>query len=449
MSKVEHLLATDDNIGFILTALQAADDIAVDTETSGLNVRNKVDYCMGVCVDTPAISSYIPLRHPDQNVSRRFWDPLFDILKEKSLIWHNRKFDYHSLATLGVDPLTFKGKSFCTLLIAMLVDEELYSKELDFLAKRFLKKEKADSDRIHKYAGIVGYKNIPAEMYRIYGSVDATLTRGIRDVLWPRLVAQGLESVYWETESPFNNLLYVLEQRGVGTNPSFCEEKSHRGRGRMATLQRELGFNPASNPQLGDYLISKLGLPVLAHTASCQACKEGHPVDGHTGTPSFNKNVIADYEDILAVRNDKSAQYITEFRGWQKAVTSLYEPTLEKVGPDGRIRTSFKQHGTVTGRLSSTEPNLQQVPRSTAKVWNGDAKSAFNAGQEGYLLYGWDWSQVELRLAAAYGQEQVLLAEFENDDADPFRVLAPLIFGVYTDEFRHKTKNGFVYPSLY
>lgn len=450
MTVSNNLLADDSNMQYILGMLDQANDIAVDTETSGLNVRNNVDYLMGVCVDAPGVSAYIPFRHKDQNVDRRYLAPLVQILQQKSLIWHNRKFDYHSFKTIGVDPLSFRGKSYCTLLIAMLVNEELYSKELDQLAKVFLKSSKFEKDRVHGYAQRVGYANVPAAMYKDYGAEDAVLTRRLRDVLWPKLVAQELEGVYWETESPFNNLLYVLEQRGVGTNPSFCEQKSDRGRGRMATLRRELGFNPGSNPELGSVLVDKLGLPVLQHTASCQACKEGHEVNTHTGRASFNKVVMNEYEDILSAQdNNPVARHITEYRGWQKAVTSLYEPTLEKVGPDGRIRTQFKQHGTVTGRLSSSDPNLQQVPRSTAKVWNGDAKSAFNAGQEDYLLYGWDWSQVELRLAAAYGREHVLLDEFSQDDADPFRVLAPLIFGVYSDEFRHKTKNGFVYPSLY
>jgi DNA polymerase I-like protein with 3'-5' exonuclease and polymerase domains len=88
------------------------------------------------------------------------------------------------------------------------------------------------------------------------------------------------------------------------------------------------------------------------------------------------------------------------------------------------------------------------VPRGSNKVWNGNAKSSFNSGREGYILYGWDYSQIELRLATAYGQEQILLTEFENPNADPFNVLAPLIFGELTPETRHETKT-FVYANLY
>ena len=88
------------------------------------------------------------------------------------------------------------------------------------------------------------------------------------------------------------------------------------------------------------------------------------------------------------------------------------------------------------------------MPRGSSKPWNGNAKSAFTSGRDGYSLVGWDYSQLELRLAAAYGQEAVLLAEFDKPDADPFKVLAPLIFGTYTEAFRHETKT-FVYANLY
>jgi DNA polymerase-1 len=222
----------------------------------------------------------------------------------------------------------------------------------------------------------------------------------------------------------------------------------------MGTIRRELdGLNPASPTDLKRLLLDELELPVLAHTDSCDACKNGYPVESHTGKPSFKKVVMEEYDLILEHSNDNrvTAKRVLEYRGWQKAVTSLYEPLLTKVGPDGRIRTEFHQHRAVTGRLSSSNPNLQQVPRGTDKPWNGDAKKSFNAGDgyEDYALYGWDYPQVEFRIAAAYGDESLLLTEFAKPDADPFSVLATVVFGVLTPETRHYVKNGFVYPTLY
>jgi DNA polymerase-1 len=241
-----------------------------------------------------------------------------------------------------------------------------------------------------------------------------------------------------------------MEQRGVGTNPEFCERKVELGEGRMETISRQLHLNPASPKDLGTYLIEELDLPVVKHTPSCEMCAADFPVDTHEGKPSFDKHAIAEYDELLAATNNTAAKLITEFRGWQKAVSSLYKPALEKVGPDGLIRTEFKQHGTITGRLSSHDPNLQQIPRTTDKRWNGDAKSAFNSGRGNeFALYGWDYSQLELRISAAYGNETLLLEEFEKPDSDVFSVLAPRVFGVLTPDTRHYTKNGFVYPTLY
>lgn len=431
------MLATDDNMPMILMALEASDEIGIDTETTGLDVRHGTDYLMGICLDSETVSTYIPLRHKTDNINRHKWLPhLIDILKTKKLAWHNRKFDYHSLKTLGIDPnLEFKDDlQYDTLMIAHLIDEELFSKELNFLAKRFLKDEKEGGDEIHAYGQVYGYENIPASIMAPYGEHDANLTRRLKNELWPRLVRQGLQSVYWDTESPFTTMLYLMEQRGVGTNPEFASNQYERGIGRMATIQRQLGFNPGSPVDIGNYLLDQLGLPVLALTPK--------------GKPSFNKKVMEEYDEILQESNDPTARLVAEYRGWQKATSSLYLPVMEKAGPDGKLRTQFKQHGTVTGRLSAFDPNLQQVPRGSNKPWNGHAKSCFNSGQEDFLLYGWDYSQVELRLAAAYGQEQILLTEFAKEDADPFKPLCEIIFGSFSEAGRHETKT-FVYANLY
>lgn len=434
-----YILATDSNMPFILGALEADDEIGIDTETTGLNVRNGTDYCISICFDTKGLMGYIPLRHSKDNVERRWLTPLVKILSNKVLDWHNRKFDYHSLSTLGIDPLEFQGPQYDVLMIATLVNEELYSKKLDFLAKWYLKDEKYNKDHFHNLGQIYGYANIPVGIAGPYGAVDANLTRRLKQHLWPMIVKQDLESVYWDTEAPFTTALYQMERPGVGVNAPLAEKKIDRGTNRMATIKRELHFDPGSSKDLGKYLLDEMGLPVLKRSAK-------------TNKPSFDKSVMEQYDNILSTSNDPTAKLITEYRGWQKAVSSLYIPLMNKRGPDGRIRTNFNQHIAVTGRLSADDPNLQQVPRSSPKVWNGDAKACFIAGEQypDYCVYGWDESQIELRLAAAYGPEPVLLTEFEREGADPFKVLTPLIFhGNYDEQLRHKTKNCFVYPSLY
>lgn len=428
------MLANDDNMSFILMALDASDEVGIDTETTGLNVRNGVDYLMGLGFSVDGFKCYIPFRHQTDNVSKKWVEPLFECIRDKPLDWHNRKFDMHSIRTLGVDPLMLRGPHYDTLLIAHLIDEEMYSKELDFLAKKFLKDEKLDGDKIKELGKIYGWHRIPPEVMGPYGEYDPDLHRRLKNVLWPRLVQQGLESVYWDTESRLTASLHQMEQRGVGVNTALSRSLSERGRGRMETIQRHFKFNPASPLDLGHYLLEQLELPVLALTPK--------------GKPSFNKVAMEQYDEILQASNNPAAKLIAEYRGWQKATTSLYEPLLERLGPDGRIRTNFKEHGTRTGRLSATEPNLQQVPRGSNKKWNGQAKACFTSGREGYLLYGYDYSQIELRLAAAYGRERTLLEEFAKADADPFAVYCSLLFGHFSQEGRQNTKT-FFYANLY
>ena len=445
---MSELLATDDNMGYILMMLGANDELAVDTEGSGLNMRNKVDYLMGFSFSVEGMDCYIPFRHKSSNVSMRWLENIENLLIDKDLVWHNLKFDMHACKTIGIDPLKWNGKHYDTMMLAHLLDEEMYSKELDFLGRKFLGEGKKKDTEFHKLGQVFGYNNITPEAAYEYAGTDTRITRGLKRIFWPRIQQEELESVYWETELPFLKLLYQLEQRGVGVDLDFAAEKAKRGRGRMESIARELHINPASTKDLEQYLLNELNLPILEHTPSCEECKKRRPVTSHEWRPSFNKKVMEEYDSMLEHSNNPAARRVAEFRGWQKATTSLYEPILNKVGPDGLIRTEFKQHGTVTGRLSASNPNLQQVPRGSEKPWNGDAKSAFNSGRSGASLYGWDYSQLELRLAAAYGMESILLTEFERERSDPFAVLAPLIFGVLTPETRHDTKT-FVYANLY
>ncbi len=442
-------LVTEDNIESMLKALQGANEVAVDTETTGLDVSNGRDYLMGLCLAISETESwYVPFRHKENNIDKRHFFRIMEILENKDLDWHHRKFDMHSIRTMGYDPLKFRGRQFDSMLMFHLWNEEFFSFQMDALAKVFLKDAKAGSKEIHEFGKKVGWSNISAEVMEPYGCHDAVLTLKLKKFVWPKLYNQGLQNVYLETEMPFTALLYEMEQKGVGVDLEFAKRKAEIGRGRMATIRRELKINPASPKDLKKVLLDTLNLPVIEHTSTCQQCKNGSPVDYHDGNPSFNKRVMEEYDTILEALDNPIAKRIAEYRGWQKAVTSLYEPLIERTGPDNRIRTNFKQHGTVTGRLSASEPNLQQVPRGSDKPWNGNAKSSFTSGREGFVLIGWDYSQLELRLAASYGDETILLDEFKKPESDPFRVLCPMIFGKFTPEFRHETKT-FVYATAY
>jgi DNA polymerase-1 len=197
----------------------------------------------------------------------------------------------------------------------------------------------------------------------------------------------------------------------------------------MALIEGVLGFNPASPKELGSLFFDQLGMPVLETTPA--------------GKPSLNKKAMEEYDILLESSYNPLARMVLEYRGWQKACSSLYKPMLELVSPDGMVRPNFKQTGTRTGRLSCAEPNLQQIPRKSSNPWNGNAKKAFNAGSDEFMLIGYDYAQLELRLAAVYGSETRLLEEFKKEESDPFTAYSKII-GVS----RQDTKT-FFYSNIY
>ena len=424
----------DSALKFIYTAKESG-LVAVDTETTGLGVRDGSDYCMGASLayrvsDLGIFSCYLPFRHNEGNLPSDVKSVFADMLQSTDLVFHNRKFDMHSLATLGIDLGDSKRTHYDTLLIAHMLNEEIpYNKSLESVGQHYIKEGKKDKDQVAKWGELWGWDNIPYDLLEPYAKQDAELTLKLKEFLWETWL-EDFQPDLWAWEQEFNTVLYRLEQRGVAVDIDFCRKKSEIGHGIMQDIEDALGFNPGSSTQLGKYLIDELGMPVLETSAK-------------TGKPSFNKHVMEQYEQMLETQGSKDATRILEYRGWAKAVTALYDPMQSLVSLDGRVRANFKQHGTKTGRLSCSEPNLQQLPRASSKPWNGNARSAFSAGRDDHTLVSFDYSQLELRMAASYGNEEILLEEFSKDEADPFTRFAEIL-----GEDRQTTKT-FFYANIY
>jgi len=426
-----------------LQAIAAAEIVAVDTETTGFEIKDGRCYAMGLSVAyrmgaIGVMSAYFPFRHESDNLPWEKTKDLFDVLADHNLVFHNLKFDLHSLLTMGFTP---RGKLYDTLLIGHMVDEESYSFSLDALCKRYLDDAK-DKDKVSGWTKAFDWASVPAGLMDAYAAKDAELTLRLFEVLWPKLQEQGLHNL-WPRERRFARLLTDIEQRGIGVDLDFARRKSSIGYERMQDIEDELGFKPSSPNDLGDFLIEKLGFPVIKRGKETKKYPEGRP--------SFDKNVMAKYEEMLEEYvvahpdgevDSNTVRLIMEYRGWQKAVTSLFDTVQEMVSPDGRVRCNFKQHGTKTSRLSCSEPNLQQVPRKSEKVWNGDAKQVF-CPAEGYELWGYDYSQLEFRLASAYGQEHWLIEEFNKIESDVFSLMAEEL-GIPRQDVKQ-----YVYATLY
>lgn len=194
----------------------------------------------------------------------------------------------------------------------------------------------------------------------------------------------------WPIESEFMMSLYRMMKRGIRIDVPHTEKLHLQAEEQMQTLTESIGFKPSEKSKLEPFLLEELKLPVIKRSPK-------------TGKPSFDKFVMEEYDYLLEMRgeDDERARQVLEFRGWQKADTSFYQPYLNLLSPDGRIHPSFKLHGTVTGRLSCASPNLQQIPRKGKFAWNDRTKSCFIA-QEGYEIWEFDYKTLEFRVAAIY-----------------------------------------------
>jgi DNA polymerase I len=414
-------------------AMEEASLIAVDTETTGIDgIKTGAHYAVGISVayrlgPLGIFSAYFPLRHNEgENLPlQETLDLLKPVLRKKPLVFHNHKFDLFSLKTLGITE--FDAMHFDTYLMSKLCNEEYPSAQLDWLGKKILNKGK-DRSQLAAWIKMYGWGDVPANIMEDYAKVDAEITLELCEYFWQEMARQELQDL-WPDEIAFNTLLYDMESRGVGVNVAFCEAKLKAGEQRMAEIESILSFEPSKPSQLAKFFFEDLGMPVLKRSTK-------------TGKPSMDKHVMQEYDEMLAATNNPVARLVLEYRGWQKACSSLYAPMLER-NVNGVVRANFNQGGTKTGRLSCDSPNLQQIPRKTEQEWNGDAKQAFNAGDDDYDLIGYDYSQLELRLATAYGQEERLINEFLKDDADPFTAYKDVIGCT-----RQETKT-FFYSNIY
>ena len=351
---------------------------------------------------------YLPLRHSNtgelqgQNYNLGVFLPLLQKGIDNCLInYFNAKFDLVSLSTLGLQ--TSRGRFVDSLVLAHLLDENLPTtgKSLDSCARHYLKDEKGKrkSEDLKQLTKNFGWGILTPNIISKYATWDAVLTHQLFEKLKPKLAAANLSEV-WKHKADFLRLLIKMESTGILVDQYLCHEMAEIGHEEMDRIQNELGLNPASPKDLKRLLIEEMGLPERFHPK--------------TGNATFDKDAMAWYEELLSELDDPTAQKVIEFRGWQKSVSSNYESYLKHVSPDGRLRPSFLQHGTTTGRLSCRDPNLQQIPRTGDKPWNGKMKSCF-VPAPGYALVSIDYSQLELRLATVYAQEPTLIEAFQQD----------------------------------
>lgn len=424
-----------------LQGMTQAPLVAIDTETTGFRVKEKEDYLQGMSlayrVGGQVFSCYIPLQHGDteNNVEWEFFQHVLYLLSEKPTCFFNRKFDLHSIATTGLEfPLTSQI-SYDALLIAQLLNENKpYAKSLENCGQFYIQKGKVQKDEVAAFTKAFGWAAVPSTLMTPYAEGDAIvtleLTEKLIELATKKFGSDFMDLWYWDQE--MTNSLFRAESLGIEVDQKFCRQYAAIAEIEMANIEDSLGFKPSKTNDLAEFLFGELELPVLERTPG--------------GKPSMAKAAMEEYERILEGQSqgndDDRARQVLDFRGWQKASSSFYLPFQHLADSNGKIHCNYKQHGTLTGRLSCTDPNLQQIPRQSDKAWNGRIRTAFRASP-GYRLVGFDYSQLELRLAAAYGQEEWLIEEFSKADADPFTVLS---LRIGSDRYTAKT---FTYGVMY
>jgi DNA polymerase-1 len=401
-----------------IVRLQAADEFAFDSETDALDPMRANLVGLSFSVE-PGKACYIPLGHdypgaPAQLPREAVLDALRPLLCDpaKKKLGQHGKYDLHVLRRHGVD---VRGYADDTMLESFVLSAGIARHDMDSLAKRHLG---YDTVKYEAVAG-KGAKQIPFSQVAIddatrYAAEDADITLRLHRVLSPALqAAPSLLSVYRDIEMPLVPVLARVEAHGVRVDADELRRQSAElGRRMLAAQQKatELAgrsFNLDSPKQLGALLFDELKLPVLVTTPS--------------GAPSTNEEALEAIADQHAL-----PRIILEYRGLAKLRSTYTDKLPEMVNPDtGRVHTSYHQAGAATGRLSSSDPNLQNIPIRSEE--GRRIRTAFVA-PPGRKLVACDYSQIELRIMAHLSEDPALLRAFA-EGADIHRATAAEVFG--------------------
>jgi len=416
------LVLTESELTAWIEKINHADLVAVDTETTSLDYMRA--QLVGISLSTaPGEAAYIPFAHdymgaPEQLKPEFVLDSLKPYLEDPALkkVGQNLKYDMSVLAQHGI---TLRGIAFDTMLESYVLDSVASRHDMDSLAFNYLNEETIKfADVAGKGAAQITFNQVPLEQAAPYAAEDADITLRLHQVLWPKVAGEAaLKKVFEEIELPLVPVLSRIERTGALVDDTLLFQQSQELSERLAELETQAWdlagqqFNLASPKQLGEILFEKLQIPVLKKTAK--------------GAPSTKEEVLQE----LAL-DYPLPKVLLEHRGLAKLKSTYTDKLPTMINPvTGRIHTSYHQAGTATGRLSSSDPNLQNIPVRTAE--GRRVRQAFIAAP-GSKLVAADYSQIELRIMAHLSQDPSLLAAFSAGQ-DIHRATAAEVFGVETD----------------
>ena len=420
-SRYETLL-TEADLNRWVEKLKQAKLFALDTETDNLDYMAANLVGISFALENGE-AAYLPLQldylgAPKTLEKTTALTLLKPILENPAIqkVGQNFKYDLTIFARNGID---VQGVAFDTMLESYVLNST-GRHNMDDLAKRYLGHQTISFEEIAgKGKNQLTFNQIPLEQAAEYAAEDADVTMKLQQVLWEKLSKEpSLEKLFKEMELPLLGVLSRMERRGVLIDSDALFLQSNEIANRLSELEEQAyvlagqPFNLASTKQLQEILFDKLGLPVIQKTPK--------------GAPSTNEEVLEE----LAFSHELP-KVLVEHRGLSKLKSTYTDKLPQMVNPQtGRVHTSYHQAVTATGRLSSSDPNLQNIPIRNEE--GRRIRQAFIA-REGFTVVAADYSQIELRIMAHLSQDQGLINAF-TQGKDIHRSTAAEIFGVALDE---------------
>jgi len=426
----------DQAIAEFVALLLQQKEICFDTETTGID-PNDVEL-VGMSFSFQAGEAYYVPCPSDQGAVKKILDAFQPLFESGSVTWigQNLKYDWLVLKWYGVEP---KGPLFDTMLAHYVIEPE-GKRNMDLLSAQFLGYEPVHIEELigKKGKGQGNMRDVALEKIKDYAAEDADITLQLKQAFYPQLAAKEVEKVFYEVENPLVRVLTDMEFEGIRVDMEFLREYSKElerdARQAEERVYSQAGetFNLASPKQLGEVLFEKMKLDPKAKKTKTGQYATGEDVLLKLAV----KHQIVD--DILAFRE------LTKLK-------STYVDALPTMinRKTGRVHTSYAQAVAVTGRLSSNNPNLQNIPIRTER--GREIRKAFIPRNEEFVLVSADYSQIELRIVAAISGDPNMCAAF-LEGKDIHTATAAKVFGVeekdVTKEMRYKAKSvnfGIIY----
>ncbi len=405
-----------------LARLQAAPLFAFDTETTSLDYMEARVVGVSFAIE-PGKAAYVPFGHdylgaPVQLTEAVVLGKLKPLLEDPTRlkVGQNLKYDRNVLLNHGIE---LQGIAYDTMLESYVLNSTASRHDMDSLARRYLNVETISFEDIAgKGVKQLTFNQIELELAAPYAAEDADITLRLHQALWGKLSAEpGLAKVFREIELPLLPVLARMERLGTTIEPKLLHQQSQEIEVRLAELEKQAHelagqeFNLSSPKQLGEILFTKLGLPIIKKTPK--------------GAPSTAEEVLAELAETYEL-----PQLLMEHRGLAKLKSTYTDKLPLMIKPQtGRVHTSYHQAVAATGRLSSTDPNLQNIP-----VRNEQGRRIRQAfiPCAGYKLVAADYSQIELRIMAHLSGDKGLLTAFA-EGKDIHKATAAEVFGVALD----------------